>query len=125
MAAAITRGGWLALAWIWALAPALWAAQPRDPFQPPALSCPDVAVSPERWRLAGIIGQPERRLGWVITPERRWLRLQLRQTVLHGRWQVTHIGNRTLTLQAVAGDALCPPAPGDVTLMLGNNKEAT
>ncbi|AGB84503.1 Protein of unknown function (DUF2531) [Serratia sp. FGI94] len=120
MAAAITRGGWLTLALIGALTPVLWAAQPRDPFQPPVLSCPDVAASPERWRLAGIIGQPERRLGWVITPERRWLRLQLRQTVLHGRWQVTHIDTRTLKLQAVPGDALCPPVPGDVTLTLGN-----
>ncbi|QHA87499.1 HofP DNA utilization family protein [Serratia rhizosphaerae] len=120
MAVAITRCGWLALA----LAPALWAAQPRDPFQPPAVSCPGTGASPGRWRLTGIIGQADRRLGWAITPEKRWLRLQLQQRVLNGDWQVTHIGVQTLRLQPVATDALCPPVAGDVTLVLGNNKEA-
>ncbi|CAM3895700.1 hypothetical protein [Serratia silvae] len=100
--------------------PPLWAEQYRDPFQPPlTVACAAPAVSPAGWWLKGIIGTPELRYGWVVTPQGQWLGLLPRQRVLDGEWQVMQIRPRQLELVAQNGAEVCRPRTGSVVLTLG------
>ncbi|EFE97333.1 HofP DNA utilization family protein [Serratia odorifera] len=111
--------------WLWLLlSPALWAEPARNPFQPPLLApCSAPSLSPAGWQLKGIVGQPARRHGWVLTPNGQWLRLIAQQTVLADGWRVGAISARMLVLHAIANDPLCPPAADDLRLTLDNHKE--
>lgn len=108
--------------WFWLLFSApLWAGQYRDPFQRPLTAiCADPGVSPAGWRLKGIIGTPDLRYGWVITPQGQWLGLLPRQRVLDGDWQVIQILPRQLELAEQEVAEACRPRAGHVVLTLGN-----
>ncbi|MEX2943777.1 hypothetical protein [Serratia fonticola] len=111
--------------WFWLLFSApLWAEQYRDPFQPPlTAACADPAVSPEDWRLKGIIGTPDLRYGWVVTPQGQWLGLLPRQRVLDGDWQVMQIQPRQLEFVAQDKAEACRPRTGSVVLTLEKNRK--
>lgn len=98
----------------------LWAAQYRDPFQPTQLAhCSVPAVSPEGWQLKGVIGTPDLRYGWVVTPEGQWLGLLPQQWLLDGHWQVVQIQPGQLELSAQGINGSCPPLTDRVVLTLG------
>ncbi|MCS3406249.1 MULTISPECIES: DUF2531 family protein [Gammaproteobacteria] len=113
--------------WLWlllSLSPALSAEPARNPFQPLLLApCSASSVSPAGWQLKGIVGQPARRHGWVLTANGQWLRLIAQQTVLADGWRVVQIAPYSLELRAIANDPLCPPAADSFRLMLDNHKE--
>ena len=69
------------------------------------------------------VGQPPLRYGWVVTPAGQWLRLRPQQWVLDERWQVAQVRARSLTLTALAAEPDCPASQGDISLMMGNNKD--
>lgn len=108
--------------WFWLLFSApLWAGQYRDPFQPPLTAvCADPGVSPAGWRLKGVIGTPDLRYGWVITPQGQWLGLLPRQRVLDDDWQVMQILPRQLELAEQERAEACRPRARHVVLTLGN-----
>lgn len=108
--------------WFWLLFSApLWAEQYRDPFQPPLTAvCAGHGVSPAGWRLKGVIGTPDFRYGWVVTPQGQWLGLFPRQRVLDGDWQVMQILPRQLELAEQEMAEACRPRTGNVMLTLGN-----
>lgn len=110
--------------WLWLLfSTQLGAEQYRDPFQPPDVAaCAEPAVSPAGWLLKGVIGTPDLRYGWVVTPQGQWLGLQPRQRVLDGDWQVVQILPRQLELGAQDMGSACRPRTGKVVLMMSKEK---
>lgn len=114
--------------WFWLMfSTSLWAEHYRDPFQPPqAVPCSRPALSPEGWRLKGIIGTPDLRYGWVETPQDQWLGLLPQQRLLDGQWQVIQIQPRQLELGFLDVDSACPQLTDNVVLTLGKKpKERT
>jgi len=108
----------------WLLLPWALMAQPRNPFMPPPVSdCLTQRESPANWLLKGTVGQAASRHAWVVTPAGQWLRLESRQSLLGGRWQVEQVLEGRLVLKAGPEDPACPEADNAVVLTLGNHKE--
>lgn len=109
------------ICWLWLFLPAaLWAEQYRDPFQPPqVIPCTIPAISPADWLLRGIIGSPDLRQGWVVTPQGQWLGLLPQQWLLDENWQVDAIHLDRIELRARRTNEDCPPLGGSVVLALG------
>lgn len=99
----------------------LWAEHYRDPFQPPSVvPCVHAAISPKDWQLKGIIGTPDRRYGWIVTPQGQWLGLLPQQRLLDGDWRVVQILPRQLELRAEERDNACSRTTDNLILTLGN-----
>ncbi|WON76741.1 hypothetical protein [Serratia sp. UGAL515B_01] len=108
------------ICWLWLLlSTLLGAVQYRDPFQSAqVIPCKTPTVSPTDWLLKGIIGSPDFRQGWVVTPLGQWLRLLPQQWLPGEYWQVESIHSDRIELRAKGTNEGCLPQGGSVVLTL-------
>lgn len=82
----------------------------RDPFFPPgaAETCVTAAaaLSPSLWRLQGTITQSADSDAWLITAEKRRLRVRRGDSIPGTPWRVKHVDSLSVTL---IDDMACQP----------------
>lgn len=93
----------------------------RDPFQPVAPALCQAAVSTvEGWRLQGIVGDHQRYIAWLLSPQGKSIRLAEQMFLPFSSWRVQQVTARTVRLQA---DQSC--SSQQVTLQLKGGFYAT
>lgn len=92
----------------------------RNPFQPPSVaSCHDDAVLAQ-WYVRGIIGDNTRWVGWLATPQRNWIQVEVGDPVPETAWYIAQLNQHEMRLVKKAAPVGCRgmaeewalPAPG-------------
>lgn len=79
----------------------------RDPFQPLTESlCQAQVVTPQGWRLQGILGKPTHFVAWLVSPQGKSHRLSAHSAFPVAPWQVAQVSAHELVLHAPHS---CPP----------------